>query len=214
MPNASELLNSIQESFGLKKKQPKEGPAAGTLPVVPAETSALPEMPAAPIVAPAGELPDWLSAPSPVEPVLAPLPEPEVPVVEAPVAPAAESPAPVLEAAPELPAVEVQAPIPEAKAESDPFAINREFNGYMETIRQAQAVLSSGIALNPEEQRNALIAVARSNSLLPKLPPEVLESVLLMRAVVSGKPKFSRDDFQREMLGAMSVIKGGVATRG
>lgn len=122
---------------------------------------------------------------------------------------------PVPEAAPELPAVEAPAsPTTEAKAESDPFATSREFNGYMETIRQAQAVLASRIALTSEEQKKALIAVARSNSLLPKLPPEVLESVLLMRAVASGNPKFGRDDFQREMLAAMDVIKTGVAAKG
>ena len=116
-------------------------------------------------------------------------------------APAPDTPAP-------LSAVEIPVVLTEAKVEVDPFATNREFNEYMETIRQAQEALASGIVLNPEDQRKALIAVARSNSLLPKLPPEVLKSVLLMRAVASGNPKFGRNDFQLEMLAAMDVIKG------
>ena len=84
----------------------------------------------------------------------------------------------------------------------------------METIRDVQAVLASGVALSPESKKQALIAVARANSLLPKLPGEVLKSVLLMRAVASGNPRFGRDDFQLEMLAAMKVIKTGAAFKG
>lgn len=260
MPSASELLNSIQETIGLKKKKPPEALAAAPMPVeslrVPPVVSVTPAPEAGQAVTPgpivtgappaqelvpaaatpaSSELPDWLSAPSAVEPTPAPTMESAVApaatpdwlkgektAVEeswppVPLAPLPESEAPVVE----TPAVEapvVGAPVPvaavEAKTEADPFVVNREFNGYMETIRQAQAILTSGFALTPEEQKKALIAVARSNSLLPKLPPEVLESVLLMRAVASGNPKFGRDDFQREILVAMDVIKTGTAVKG
>lgn len=201
----------LLDKLGLGRKRPE---APSLAPVLePAPTTMPPEsaatkMPSAQESASASGLPDWLSAPSAVEPIPAPMPEaPEVWI-------SPEAPMPVPEVAPELPAVESPAPIPEVKVEVDPFALNREFNGYMETIRQAQAVLASGIALTSEEQRQALIAVARSNSLLPKLPPEVLESVLLMRAVASGNSKFNRDDFQREMLAAINVIKTGTAVKG
>lgn len=179
-------------------------------------------------VPPAAELPDWLTPPEPT--AFSELPDwlkhpveagaSVQTVVEAPApTPAAVAPD-VLEylgeqeaklPAVEVPAVEVPAPVvaaAEVKAEDDPFATNREFNGYMEIIRNAQAVLATGIELDYKDQKKALIAVARANSLLPKLPPEVFKSVLLMRAVASGNPKFNRNDFQLEMLGAMDVIKG------
>lgn len=147
------------------------------------------------------DLPDWLTPSSPG-------------ASDFPAAEAAEAIAPPPAEVPTPEAPLPVAPTVEAKAEGDPFETIREFNGYMETIRQAQVVLANGIALTPEEQKKALIAVARSNSLLPKLPSEVLESVLLMRAVASGNPEFGRNDFQKEMLTAVDVIKTGTAAKG
>jgi hypothetical protein len=145
------------------------------------------------------------------EPTLPHIPVPEAP----PVAPAEAAPAPLPVV--EAPAVEVPAPMAaaaEVKVEDDPFATNREFNGYMGTILNAQQVLAMGVELDYKDQKKALIAVAKANSLLPKLPPEVLKSVLLMRAVASRNPKFGRDDFQKEMLAAMDTIKAGTTVKG
>ena len=227
--SAFNLLDSLKKSFGFGEKKPPEVPAVATAPptVSPTETSApadfteppepIPTMtppgespatetPAPAVefpVSPASGLPDWLQAGQ----------------EEAVVAPTFEAPAP--ETLAPLPTVEVQTmevPVqtvtPEAQVESDPFATSREFNGYMETIRQFQEILAGGAALDSEGQKQALIAVARANSLLPKLPGEVLKSVLLMRAVASGNPRFGRNDFQLEMLAAMVAIKAGTAAKG
>ena len=160
----------------------------------------------------------WPSAP------MAPLPEPEAPaavvqdpvVVEAPVTDALAQ-LPEMEA-PVLSSVEDRLlkvfPLENSFDPENPFTTIKQFNVYMETIRDVQAVLASGVALSPESKKQALIAVARANSLLPKLPGEVLKSVLLMRAVASGNPRFGRDDFQLEMLAAMKVIKTGAAFKG
>ena len=118
------------------------------------------------------------------------------------------------------PPIEVATPVasiisePEsAKIEVDPFATNKEFNGFMETIRQAQETLASGNALAPDQEKQAKIAAAKANSLLPKLPPDVLQSVILMKAVSSNNPKYGRNDFQREMLAVVDIIKGGTAKK-
>ena len=217
--SAGGLLGALREAFNFGPKKPPEVPAvtttapmAGPTPtetLTPADFTPIPE-PTATMVPPEltatpaltaetavpatrDELPDWLQAGQEEAVVDAPLPEVPAVVVKAPA---------------ELPAVEALALPPEERIESDPFATSREFNEYMETIRQAQEALASGTVLNPENKRKALIAVARSNSLLPKLPSDVLKSVLLMRAVASGNPKFGRDDFQLEMLAAMDIIKG------
>lgn len=139
------------------------------------------------------EIPAWLSAPR----------DSDVPtLVGAP-------PASVVE----VPAVSVaQEPVKE-KVEVDPFAGIKEFNGLMETIRQAQETLASGNALAPDQEKQAKIAAAKANSLLPKLPPDVLQSVILMKAVSSNNPKYGRNDFQREMLAVVDIIKGGTAKK-
>lgn len=241
--SAGGLFDSLKKTFGFGPQHPTEAPVALETPAAPSPAPVLEPAPAmaapgpaateappaqepapAAVIPASSEFPDWLSASADTEPILAPEPAAppvmEVSVVETP-AVAVEAPMPALEAPSALSVAEapvVEAPIPaaavEAKIEADPFSVNREFNGYMRTIRQAQAVLASGIALTPEEQKKALIAVARSNSLLPKLPPEVLESVLLMRAVAAVNPKFGRDDFQLEMLAAVDVIKTGTAVKG
>ena len=213
--SAGGLLGALREAFNFGQKKPAETPAAvATETPTPADFIPTPEptatmtspgptvteipVPTAEFSAPSdSELPDWLQGGKEKAEVEAPLPETSASVQTlAPEAPSA------------LQAIEAPAVPPEAKAESDPFATSREFNGYMELIRQTQEVLASGAALNLKDQRTALIAVAKANSLLPKLPPEVFKSVLLMRAVASGNPKFGRDDFQLEMLGAMDIIKG------
>ena len=224
--SAGGLLGALREAFNFGPKKPPEVPAvtttapmAGPTPtetLTPADFTPIPE-PTATMVPPEltatpaltaetavpatrDELPDWLQAGEGEAVVEAPLPEQAMPVVETS-ADAVEAPTPLL--ATEAPVASL-----ETRAETDPFATSREFNEYMETIRQAQEALASGTVLNPENKRKALIAVARSNSLLPKLPSDVLKSVLLMRAVASGNPKFGRNDFQLEMLAAMDVIKG------
>ena len=53
----------------------------------------------------------------------------------------------------------------------------------------------------------------KGNSLLPKLPLDVLQSVILMKAVSSNNPKYGRNDFQREMLAVVGIIKGGTAKK-
>lgn len=97
----------------------------------------------------------------------------------------------------------------EEKAEVDPFAGIKEFNGQMELIRQAQQLLTSAGILSSEGARQALLAVAKANSLLPKLPEDLLKSVILMKAVASNNPKYGREDFQREMLAVVDQVRGG-----
>ena len=111
--------------------------------------------------------------------------------------------------APVVPKPEVET----VKVEVDPFAANKEFNALMETIRQAQEVLAAGATLTADQEKQAKIAAAKANSLLPKLPPDVLQSVILMKAVSSNNPKYARNDFQREMLAVVDIIKGGVVTK-
>lgn len=219
--SAGGLLSYLYEAFGSKKNKPEApavkaealpatveatetplmvaAPAPESIPtmMLPGPTVTETPMPVVETAAPAvrDELPDWLQAGEAEAEVEAPLPE--VPAL-----------APVL--VPEVP----PAFTPEAEVETDPFATSREFNGHMEIIRQFQEVLAGGTALDSVGQRQALIAVARANSLLPKLPGEVLKSVLLMRAVASGNPRFGRNDFQLEMLAAMEAIKAGTATKG
>lgn len=226
--NTVGLLDSLRKSLNWRPKKPTETPTAVP---PPAGVSSLPEavglVPAdAPGLArrPESPPPEVTSASLPQ----APLPEVLVPTAEAPSSSGADNnlpdwlrslreeqeeevvpaPIPTPETPPVLPVAEAPAPPPEAQVAGDPFATNKEFNGYMETIRQAQTVLASGTALSSEERRQALISIAKANSLLPKLPSEVLKSVLLMRAVASRNPKFGRNDFQLEMLAAMDVIKG------
>lgn len=210
--------------------------AAGTLKPTWAATEAAPLLPLpVPSGEPAAQVagapkseseePDWMKE---LAPIMPPAPAPDaLPewITEAEAEKAGEVPLPMTEPfapaapqesapAPALPQAEAAPAAPEVKAEVDPFARSKEFNGYMETINNAQGSLGSGIALNPEAQKQALIAVAKANTLLSNLPVEVVRSVILMRAVAANKPDFSRSDFQREMLAAMTVIKAGVASKG
>ncbi len=216
--SAGGLLQNIKETFGLGKKPQAEAAVVPQgvepQPVTPVADEAPPvspiaEVPAPPAVVvesvpatPEGLL-DWLRGEEEaVAPAPAPLPEPATPpspIVEVPVAPAPE--------------VEVSAPGAE-RAEVDPFASLKEFNGHLENVKSALATLAGGAELSAEQKKQALIAAARANSLLPKLPGELLNSVLLMRAVASGNPNFGRDDFQREMLAAVDSIRAGAHSKG
>lgn len=217
----------LLEKLGLRSKKPEA--------VTPPESAAT-EAPPAQELAPASGLPDWLSAPSAVEPTPTPTPESAVaapavtpeadivaPAVPEPSAEVAAPSAPVAAEPAEAPtAAALQAP-PEAPLPVKPMV---EAAGASPTVEMAkspeqqaieqfeEALLSADDALAKlrvgeslnEMQLRAAKAAAATANGLIRNLPEHYLKVLLASRRLGENQEYTRLDFQKDALAAIRVF--------
>jgi hypothetical protein len=237
-PSASGLLESLKSAFSwpdAKKAVVPVEEVAAPIPAPAEAEEAAPDWLTPPAVdeAPSQVVLAQSSADTLAHPVAAPtvvgLKLPEASIVEEPgIQEWLQAPHPLAEDSKQKtigpfdpwPPKEIEASVPpivsepeKVKVEVDPFAGIKEFNGHMELICKTQEFLGRGGGLSAEERKQVLIAVAKANTLLPRLPKEILDTVILMRAVAANNPKFGREDFQREMLAVVDQVRGGGAKK-
>lgn len=143
--------------------------------------------------------------PPPVEPSLAPaefIPSPAA--IEAPVAP------PPIEVVPPPAVPKPPRPPEEVRAAPEPNELMGEVGTYLAKIVRAKQLAASG-ALDKATRTEALQAAAKANTMIRRLPSDMLSIILGLEAIVSNNPGFSLADFQKKMVtSARELLKARV----